>query len=210
VNITCPTNQYCNTQLNACQCDCDSNFCTYWKGNACVPCGGSGQPSCCTPKTPCPTSNGASLPNACGTDSCGGFCGANSGGCPSGQTCSSSTGPGTCVSGCPACQTWNGSACVSTTPCGSNTCGFDSCGNACGSHQGGCPSGEPCSSSSATLPGLCCLPCQHLVSGACVNNTVCGGNNNCGTDSCGNSCGTCSGKLSTCSSTTPGVPGQCG
>jgi Flp pilus assembly pilin Flp len=212
----CPKNMWCNGLNNSCQCDCnsDGSFCTFWNGNACVPCGGSGQPSCCTPKNPCLTaSNGTSLPNGCGIDDCGGNCGANGGGCPNGQTCSSSTGPGTCVSSCSACQTWNGSACVSTTPCGSNTCGFDSCGNACGSNNGGCSSGEPCSSSSATLPGLCCLSCQHLASGACVNNTICGGNNNCGTDSCGNNCGTCppTGQptLTTCTSSTSGAPGQC-
>ena len=217
----CPNNMWCNGAINSCQCDYSpsNNFCTYWNGTACA------QGSCgCQPtgNNACPTSNGVSLSNSCGTDSCGSPCGANGGECcppgqNCGQTCSSTTPgtPGTCVSSCgptgASCQTWNGSACVSTTPCGSNTCGFDSCGNACGSNQGGCPSGEPCSSSSAVLPGLCCQPCQTLQNGACVNNTTCGGNNNCGTDSCGNNCGTCppAGQptLTKCSSAT--TPGQC-
>jgi len=219
----CPNNMYCDTKLNACQCDCDANFCTVWQGNACVPCGGSGQPACNKPKNPCPTlPNGDPLhplpdPNGCGTDSNKGNCGSNGGGCcppgkPCGQKCSSDTPgtPGTCISACSDCQIWNSlanggqGACVSTTPCGSNNCGFDSCGNPCGT----CPDGQPCSSSSSTSPGLCCLPCQTLKNGACVNNTLCGGNNNCETDSCGNPCGSCTGTQK-CSSTTPGTPGTC-
>jgi len=49
--------------------------------------------------------------------------------------------------------------------------------------------------------GLALLPC-------CTPTTACPSSSGCSTDSCGNSCGTCSGST-TCSSTTNGTPGTC-
>jgi hypothetical protein len=47
-----------------------------------------------------------------------------------------------------------------------------------------------------------------MYAAACVPAQACSTNLNCGTDSCGNPCGTCSNGQS-CSSITAGVPGTC-
>ena len=223
----CPDNMWCNGKLNSCQCDEDpgNNFYTRWNGSACVQVSGP-----CTPGPFCPTSDGtlsgSSLPNGCGTDSCGSPCGANAGSCPAGQQCKDASDNsistttagtvGTCATSCPVTESWNGTKCVPLTPCGSNNCGFDSDGKACGSLNGQCPSGEPCSSgdpnsSTKILPGLCCLSCQTLINGACVSTTPCG--NDCGgSDSCGNLCWNKGGKCysdQVCYSGTCCTPSTC-
>ena len=210
--INCSKTEWCDKATNKCECITGTTWDS--KKGDCV----SGT---CTANPACPgatDSNASGSANACGTDSCGIFCGNNiasngkaDGGCPPGSTCSSTKSgtPGTCVSNCLACQSWDASSgqCVTTTPCAtsSNACGQDSCGKSCGNHlgtngqpDGGCASGSTCSSTTANTPGIC----------ACVPTTPCG-SSNCGTDSCGVSCGTCGGASSECVSSTPNGPGTC-
>ena len=150
----------------------------------------AGSCTCVTPGI-CPLTNG--VPNQCGPDTCGIANGCNGpNACPTGEICSS----GQCVSNCLACQSWNGTACVSRVPCGSSQCGIDSCGNACGS---GCASGFICNN---TGPGTC----------ICSPSTPCPTSNGCGSDSCGKNCGANGGGCPTggkCSDPTLSTPGTC-
>jgi len=186
-NGTCTANCGSTTGVDNCglPCTAPTNGTACSPGETCT----SGQCTCTTPGI-CPA--GA----VCGPDTCGNANGCNGpNACPAGETCSS----GKCTPNCLACQSWNGSACVSTTPCGNSQCGSDSCGNSCGT---ACPGGFKCSSSTSGVPGMCiCDP------------TVPCGNSQCGTDSCGNACGGNNGGCpggGTCSSNTPGTPGTCG
>jgi len=107
----------------------------------------------CAPLNPC-----VNVPNSCGFDSNGNACGASGGQCPLGEPCTSSgsgntkPGPGIC---CLSCQTLQNGACVNNVACSNNSCGFDSCGNPCGTNKGSCPTGQTCSSTSLTSPGNC-------------------------------------------------------
>jgi len=226
VSINCVARfglSYCNAATDSCDCDDKS----YWNGSQCVK--GS-----CTPNPTCPgatTGNATGNVSACGRDSCGTYCGSqidpgtglNNGTCGAGESCDFSAGSaGTCQPKCnPQTQIWNQNlnngqgGCAPLNPCVNvpNSCGFDSNGNACGNDGGQCPLGEPCTSSASGAtkpgPGICCLSCQTLENGACVNNVACG-NNSCGFDSCGNPCGTNKGSCpagQTCSSTSS--PGNC-
>jgi Flp pilus assembly pilin Flp len=195
------------------------NPCTTTSPGTTCPVGETCTSGVCVCTTPgiCPT--GA----VCGPDTCGNANGCNGpNACPNGEVCSA----GLCVPNCLACQTWNGTACVSTTSCGTNQCGTDSCGNGCGPDNGGCPTGQSCSS------GQCCPTCESWNGSACAITTPCG-TNQCGTDSCGNECGPDNGNCpanencsagqcvpnclacqtwngSACVSTTPCGTNQCG
>jgi hypothetical protein len=182
----CPTGSVCGPDTCG-----NVNGCN--GANACLPgetCSAAGQ---CVPNClPCQTWNGSACASTtpcgndqCGYDSCGNTCGSGNGTCPTGQNCLT----GQCVPTCLACQTWNGTACVTTTPCGSAQCGTDSCGVACGPDSGICPTGETCGSGQCVAN---CLACQTWDGSACVTTTPCG-SAQCGTDSCGVACGPDSG-----------------
>lgn len=122
------------------------------------------------------------LGRECGSDGCGGLCGA----CAAGWSCN---GFGTC----------DMDPCV--PDCGSRECGFDRCGDACGT----------CAASQVCVRGRClCQPrcgskdcgddgcggtCGECFQGTCVDGQCicfpdCNGRE-CGTDGCGGSCGRC-------------------
>ena len=168
-SVTCSNNMYCDTTsgdvgYNSCRCDCNdptsSTNCNYWKGSSCVQGNCKASPSCRT------APNGSPLPNGCGQDSCGGFCGANGGNCPSGQQCNNSTGnvsgtPGICIP-CPNGVCSGGGA---STNCG--TCNLPA-NAACASTAGTCSiSGLSCT---ATTAGTYCSS-GTCVNGTCVANT---------------------------------------
>ncbi|HEY3446513.1 MAG TPA: DUF4082 domain-containing protein [Myxococcales bacterium] len=132
----------------------------------------------------------------CGSDGCGGACGA----CASGSTCSSA---GLCLASC-------------TPSCSGKQCGSDGCGGTCGA----CASGQSCSSA-----GLCQASCVPSCSGKQCGSDGCGGTcgscalgqsctsaglclascapscsgKQCGSDGCGGTCGSCA-SGSTCTS----------
>lgn len=162
----CPTGESCTNGV--CMPNCLA--CQTWNGSSCVT------------TVPCGT-------DQCGYDGCGNVCGPDNGNCPTGQNCSS----GQCVPTCLTCQTWNGTACVTTIPCGNDQCGADSCGNACGPDNGLCPQGELCTAGQCVSD---CLACQTWTGTSCVTTTPCG-NSECGTDSCGNECGSDNGLCPT-------------
>jgi len=163
-NCVCANNLDCSSIPNSSpdptctKCECWANYC--WNGFACVP----GNDCTCAPNC---------LGKNCGADDgCGGAC--LTGNCPFGQHCTVNG----CESLCLACQTWNGSSCVTTTPCGSNNCGFDSCNNSCGTCP---PPGQPtlttCSSTGGSA-GICVACGDCIVSAECGSNlgtsTICG------------------------------------
>ncbi len=140
--------------------------------------------SCCILST-CP------LNGSCGAGSnrCGGTCA-----CQGGQNC---------LNNSLCCDTgqilYNGACCSSNMViCSTSSCadGTGNCGTACT-----CGSGLTCSS------GQCisvCSECQRWNGTTCVTSLPCG-NSNCGTDSCGISCGKCTGGSKCNSTNTPGT-----
>jgi agmatine/peptidylarginine deiminase len=120
-----------------------------WDGeNGYYDCGGSGAdpsgtfPISCDADTPCePTCEGA----ACGSDGCGGSCGA----CPDGSACN---GSGQCAPTC-------------TPSCDGVACGSDGCGGSCGA----CAEGQSCESGQCEdAPS----PCGDLTYEGCCDGTV--------------------------------------
>lgn len=210
VNVTCGTNQWCDSNkppADECQCIQD----TYWNGSACVYCPTTSGNQCTEPES-----------NGKGT-SCVAYA------CPPNSYCDTNQSDANYNScQCDKGTYWKGTQCVPgnctanpACPLAPNgtpwpgACSTDSCGGDCGVYAGGCPSGETCNSNTPGVPGFCssnCLSCQSLIGGSCVSTTPCA-NGNCGTDSCGNACGSNGGGCpagQTCSST-PGsnLPGSC-
>ncbi len=161
----------------------------------------------------------------CGSDGCGGTCGACCGRQPdcnaSGQcVCNSSSCPGgVCV---------NGSCCYPN--CSGKTCGSDGCGGSCGTCSGATPSCDgtgKCVCTAASCSGstpVCDLTPSDSYYGKCIcsstscpsgqycayNEFCCTPNCSgklCGPDGCGGSCGTCAGTTPWCY---VGVTNTCG
>jgi len=142
--------------------------------SGCGPCAigyacNSDQTQCvvCPHKGVCPT-NAVGTPNQCGYDTCGFANGCNgASACPSYEKCDTSVGDvnyGQCV-------------CQPQPPCGSTSCGMDSCGKYC---PVTCSSGTVCNTALGE-PGTACI---------------------CNTDSCPN--GTCYNENCYCQQTTEG------
>ncbi len=164
---TCKSNEECSPDQTKCVCipNCPTNQCNVSDGcngtcNGNCPSGLCGKDKTCCPVLPaCNTANG---------------CDCNSGDiCYNGQCCTPKKGDcgdlgcGLKANDCGTNYSCTDNKCVCKEPCGDKKCGFDSCGNLCGT-------------------------CSE---GKCVNNqccvSICSSKKNCGTDTCGNECGTC-------------------
>jgi formylglycine-generating enzyme required for sulfatase activity len=130
-------------------------------------------------------------PRECGSDGCGGSCGACDGAslCRSGvcvlqscvPACSDSTcGDDGCGGSCGACapeETCNSGSCAPCVPtCGEKACGPDGCGGVCGI----------CAACEGPAPELCRADgsCREVCCPDCSSKA-------CGPDGCGGSCGSC-------------------
>lgn len=174
----CPLGSTYDYIDNACDQRCPA-MCTTWNGTACVPV------VCPTNMTCNPNATSSSVECACnqGTKYVGPGCAYCT--TPINGQCSTSLDGQTCV----------GQPCPSNLYC--DTTPGDPYYNQCR-----CPSPTTC------WNGSLCVNPSGDGSCNCTPTTPCPSSNGCGTDSCGNVCGTCSGA-NRCSAT-DGTPGTCG
>ena len=184
-----------------CACDAGSALCD---GTCCEPgqvCHGD---ACCFPA--CGGKN-------CGTDGCGGTCGACTGAqevcddglCTCQPACTGQVcGPDGCGGACGTCagaqEICDGGACICQPDCGGKNCGADGCGGSCGdcsvnetcTAEGFCE----CAAGGAVCGGGCCAAGELCHDDACCTPDCAG--KDCGTDGCGGACGTCTGGQEIC------------
>lgn len=184
-------NGSCGNSENVCSCpqDCDSGCsgCCYdgecREGDTSIECGNGGDDceDCSVLGMQCIKSKCTCVPKCagaqCGSDGCGGSCGA----CPEGQSCQA----GGCSVVCGDSQCGAGeSVCDCPEDCtgGCSGCCFDSqCQNGDNDAQCG-KDGEPCKDCSATA--------EACIDNDCHCKPTCAGKQ-CGSDGCGDICGTC-------------------
>ena len=196
---SCGANEICGVG-GLCECHAGSLLCG---GACCEPGQVCHAGACCFPA--CGGKN-------CGTDGCGGACGAcigaqeicDGGLCACQPDCGGkSCGPDGCGGTCGACAGQDacvGGGCVCQPDCGGKNCGADGCGGLCGACgvNETCTAGGicDCADGGAACDDGCCIPGE-----ICHDDTCCAPDCSgkvCGSDGCGGTCGICSGSQELC------------